>query len=81
MGRPIRTQAFRTSLELLSRAGIEVQPGVLAGPCAALNPEWNKWISTGMPYVIAKAAMTLDGRINSPPESRWITSEALAGTQ
>ena len=61
---------------LLSRAGIEVHAGVLAGPCAALNPEWNKWISTGMPYVIAKAAMTLDGRINSPPESRWITSEA-----
>ena len=23
-----------------------------------------------------KAAMTLDGRINSPPESRWISSEA-----
>ena len=60
----------------LSRAGIKVQAGVLAEPCAALNTEWNKWISTGMPYVIAKAAMTLDGRINSPPESRWITSEA-----
>jgi diaminohydroxyphosphoribosylaminopyrimidine deaminase / 5-amino-6-(5-phosphoribosylamino)uracil reductase len=61
---------------LLSRAGIEVHGGVLAGPCAALNREWNKWIATGMPYVIAKAAMTLDGRINSSPESRWITGEA-----
>jgi diaminohydroxyphosphoribosylaminopyrimidine deaminase / 5-amino-6-(5-phosphoribosylamino)uracil reductase len=60
---------------LLSNAGIEVCAGVLAAPCAALNTEWNKWISTGMPYVIAKAAMTLDGRINSPPERRWITSE------
>jgi diaminohydroxyphosphoribosylaminopyrimidine deaminase/5-amino-6-(5-phosphoribosylamino)uracil reductase len=48
---------------------------VLAESCLALNTEWNKWISTGMPYVIAKAAMTLDGRINSPPDSRWITSE------
>ena len=38
--------------------------------------EWNKWIATGMPYVIAKAAMTLDGRINSPPDSRWISSKA-----
>jgi diaminohydroxyphosphoribosylaminopyrimidine deaminase / 5-amino-6-(5-phosphoribosylamino)uracil reductase len=61
---------------LLSGAGIEVSAGVLAEPCAALNTEWNKWISTGMPYVIAKAAMSLDGRINSPPESRWITNES-----
>ena len=64
------------AVTLLSDAGIEVSAGVLAEPCAALNTEWNKWISTGMPYVIAKAAMTLDGRINSPPESRWITSES-----
>ena len=61
---------------ILSRAGIQVCPGVFSGPCAALNTAWNKWIATGMPYVIAKAAMTLDGRINSPPKSRWITSEA-----
>jgi diaminohydroxyphosphoribosylaminopyrimidine deaminase / 5-amino-6-(5-phosphoribosylamino)uracil reductase len=72
---PNRKHSGRTAA-LLSRAGIKVQAGVLAEPCAALNTEWNKWISTGMPYVIAKAAMTLDGRINSPPESRWITSEA-----
>ena len=62
--------------DILSSAGIDVCPGVLATSCVALNLEWNKWIATGMPYVIAKAAMTLDGRINSPPESRWITSEA-----
>ena len=61
--------------KILSRAGIEVCSGVLASPCAALNAAWNKWIATGMPFVTAKAAMTLDGRINSPPESRWITSE------
>jgi diaminohydroxyphosphoribosylaminopyrimidine deaminase/5-amino-6-(5-phosphoribosylamino)uracil reductase len=61
---------------ILSRAGIQVCQGVLASHCATLNTAWNKWIATGMPYVIAKAAMTLDGRINSPPESRWITSEA-----
>ena len=61
---------------ILSRAGIEVCSGVLAIPCAALNTAWNKWIATGIPFVTAKAAMTLDGRINSPPESRWITCEA-----
>jgi diaminohydroxyphosphoribosylaminopyrimidine deaminase / 5-amino-6-(5-phosphoribosylamino)uracil reductase len=62
--------------DLLSRAGIEVRPGVLEDDCAALNIAWNKWIATGMPFVTAKAAMTLDGRINSPPKCRWITGEA-----
>lgn len=59
---------------ILTRAGVTVTNGVLAEECEALNVEWNKWIATGLPYVIAKAGMTLDGRINSPPESRWITS-------
>ncbi|HEU4678143.1 MAG TPA: bifunctional diaminohydroxyphosphoribosylaminopyrimidine deaminase/5-amino-6-(5-phosphoribosylamino)uracil reductase RibD [Terrimicrobiaceae bacterium] len=61
---------------IFSDYGIEVCLEVLGAECAALNPEWNKWIATGMPYVIAKAAMTLDGRINSPPDSRWISSKA-----
>lgn len=64
------------AIEILSGYGIEVCPEVLGAECATLNVEWNKWIATGMPYVIAKAAMTLDGRINSPPDSRWISSEA-----
>ena len=62
--------------DILSGSGLEVSPGVLASQCSELNTAWNKWIATGMPYVIAKAAMTLDGRINSPPESRWVSSEA-----
>jgi diaminohydroxyphosphoribosylaminopyrimidine deaminase/5-amino-6-(5-phosphoribosylamino)uracil reductase len=62
--------------QILSNAGLEVSSGVLEDRCSALNTAWNKWIATGMPYVIAKAAMTLDGRINSPPESRWISGEA-----
>lgn len=61
---------------LLTRAGLAVTTGVLAEECTALNPEWNKWIATGLPYVIAKAGMTLDGRISSPPGERWITSAA-----
>lgn len=61
---------------LLRAAGISVTQGVLANECAALNTAWNKWISSGLPYVIAKAGMTLDGRISSPPGERWITNEA-----
>lgn len=61
---------------ILQAAGIAVTTGVLARECENLNPAWNHWIATGMPYVIAKAGMTLDGRISSPPTGRWITSTA-----
>jgi len=64
------------ALKILRAAGISVTTGILETDCTALNRAWNKWISSGLPYVIAKAGMTLDGRINSPPDSRWITSEA-----
>ncbi|MEI6278707.1 MAG: bifunctional diaminohydroxyphosphoribosylaminopyrimidine deaminase/5-amino-6-(5-phosphoribosylamino)uracil reductase RibD [Verrucomicrobiae bacterium] len=59
---------------ILHAAGIRVTPGVLAAECAAINEAWNKWIATGLPFVIAKAGMSLDGRIASPPGRRWITS-------
>ena len=60
--------------EILRAAGIEVSAGILASECKSLNVAWNKWISTGLPHVIAKAGMSLDGRIASPPGRRWITS-------
>lgn len=62
--------------DVLERAGIAVARGVLGEECEELNRYWNKWIRTGLPYVTAKCGMTLDGRIASPPERRWITSEA-----
>jgi diaminohydroxyphosphoribosylaminopyrimidine deaminase/5-amino-6-(5-phosphoribosylamino)uracil reductase len=61
---------------ILKQHGIEVCSGVLAAECASINRAWNKWIRTGMPYVTAKAGMSLDGRIASPPNRRWITSDA-----
>jgi diaminohydroxyphosphoribosylaminopyrimidine deaminase/5-amino-6-(5-phosphoribosylamino)uracil reductase len=61
---------------ILRAAGIEVIEGVLADQCAALNRHWNHRNSTGMPWVIAKAGLSLDGRIDSPPRRRWITSAA-----
>ena len=62
--------------EILRQAGIEVLSGVLEAECESLNRAWNKWIRTGLPYVIAKTGMSLDGRIGSPKGRRWITSEA-----
>jgi diaminohydroxyphosphoribosylaminopyrimidine deaminase/5-amino-6-(5-phosphoribosylamino)uracil reductase len=62
--------------KILRKAGIEVVEGVLAEECAALNSHWNHRASTGLPWVIAKAGMSLDGRIDSTPGKRWITSAA-----
>ena len=65
------------AVRLLKKAGIAVTSGVLAGECAAINRPFNKWITTGLPFVIAKAGMSLDGRLTRPPgEDRWITSAA-----
>lgn len=61
---------------ILRKAGIEVFEGVLEQECARLNASWNHRCSSGLPWVIAKAGMSLDGRIDSPPQHRWITSEA-----
>lgn len=62
--------------KILEEAGIQTLHGVLGEECALLNRAWNKWIATGLPFVTAKAGMSLDARIASPPNRRWITSEA-----
>ena len=64
-------------LKLLRRAGIRVESGVLAEEATRLNEAFNKWITTGMPLVIAKTAMSLDGKIATRTgDSKWITSDA-----
>lgn len=64
-------------LRLLRRAGIRVGAGLLAEEAAALNPGFNKWIVTGMPWVIAKAALSLDGKMATRTgDSKWITGQA-----
>src|SRR5882724_9875474 len=64
-------------LRVLRRAGIRVESGLLADEATAMNEAFNKWITTGMPLVTAKAAMSLDGKIATRTgDSKWITSEA-----
>jgi diaminohydroxyphosphoribosylaminopyrimidine deaminase / 5-amino-6-(5-phosphoribosylamino)uracil reductase len=64
-------------IQILQNAGIEVRTGVLAEECATSNEAFNKWIATGIPFVIAKCGMTLDGRLTrGEHEGRWITSAA-----
>ena len=62
---------------LLRSAGVEVSSGLLAGEAAALNRDFNWWIVRGRPWVVAKIALSLDGRIVVPPgDGRWLTSPA-----
>jgi diaminohydroxyphosphoribosylaminopyrimidine deaminase/5-amino-6-(5-phosphoribosylamino)uracil reductase len=63
--------------DLLRSAGLKVTGAVLEAECRELIRPFAKWITTGIPYVIAKAGQSLDGRLTRPPgESQWITSEA-----
>lgn len=63
--------------DILRRAGVTVDTGVLKEACDDLNRVFFHYIRTGRPYVIMKYAMTLDGKIATRTgASRWITGEA-----
>ena len=62
--------------ELLKTAGIEVLSGVCADEAEQLLRPFFRVRATGLPWVIWKSAMSLDGRITRPPgEGQWLTGE------
>ena len=62
---------------LLRRAGILVTTGVLQDEAALLNERFLGSAREGRPFVLLKAALTLDGRIaTARGQSKWITSPA-----
>ncbi len=70
-------RAFR----ILRKACIQVEHGILKAECTHLNRAFNHWITTGKPWVLAKAALTLDGKLALPKfkgkaKRRWISSPA-----
>lgn len=62
-------------VERLRAAGLQVDVGVLEEAAGHLNAPFRKLLQRGMPWVIAKWAMTLDGKLASRTgHSRWISS-------
>ena len=63
-------------LSRLSEAGIAVSTGEMAGEASRLIEAYAKLVTTGRPFVTAKFAISLDGKIATRTgSSQWITGE------
>ena len=64
----------------LRRAGIRVTTGVLEADAKRLIAPFRKAITTKLPWVIAKVAQSVDGKIaTAAGESKWISSPQARG--
>lgn len=62
--------------KILEDAGIHVEYGFLQDELRKQNEVFFKWIEHKKPFVVLKAAMTLDGKIAiATGQSKWITNE------
>ncbi len=62
--------------QFLQSRGITVEVGLLAQEARRLNQAWFHWLESGRPWVIAKAACSLDGKIaTAGGQSQWLTDE------
>jgi diaminohydroxyphosphoribosylaminopyrimidine deaminase/5-amino-6-(5-phosphoribosylamino)uracil reductase len=60
-------------LEKLAEAGVEVEL-VDSWAAQVQNEAWRTWVAKGRPFVIYKAAVSLDGHVVVPGR-RWVTGE------
>lgn len=70
-------QVSGAGIARLRAAGIRVDVGILEEACRKRIAPFTKRVTTGLPWVHAKWAMTLDGRIATRDgHSQWISNEA-----
>ncbi len=70
-------QVAGKGMEALRQARIDVETGLMQTQAEALNPGFISRMRRGRPYVLAKLAVSLDGRTAlAQGESRWITGTA-----
>jgi diaminohydroxyphosphoribosylaminopyrimidine deaminase/5-amino-6-(5-phosphoribosylamino)uracil reductase len=73
-GDPFPAVAGR-GIETLRAAGLDVETGLLAAEAERLTAPFRTLVTRGRPWVIAKWAMSLDGRLAAAPgQDRWISS-------
>ncbi len=64
------------SVQKLRKAGIKVEVGVCEQECRRANEIFIKYMTKKIPFVVAKSAQSLDGKIAlANGTSKWITSE------
>jgi len=67
-------QVAGNGIKRLQQAGITVQTGILEYECRQMIAAFSKCITTGIPYTIYKAAMTLDGNTATRTgDARWVS--------
>jgi diaminohydroxyphosphoribosylaminopyrimidine deaminase/5-amino-6-(5-phosphoribosylamino)uracil reductase len=61
-------------IDAVRASGIHVDVGCLEAEAQRLIAPWAKFVTTGVPYVVLKLALSLDGRIASRTgASKWVT--------
>ena len=69
-------QVGGNGIRRLQENGVQVEVGLLQDQAARILAPYLKRIQTGIPWIIGKWAMTLDGKIaTSTGDSKWISNE------
>jgi len=75
--RDVNPQVAGRGVRSLVDAGVPVEAGILEEESSRLNEAYVTWMTERRPFVILKAAVSLDGKIATyRGDSRWISTEA-----